>query len=153
MRKASVGMSDTEEPKDKKKSLSLSGGTRLELKKTVSSGQVRQSFSHGRSKAVTVEVRKKRTIKRDSAPSKDEVAAPTPVTAPEADNEAPRVKPVDLTPPAPPKPEPVAEVAEAAAPEPVAEAPVVEAPVEEAPVAAEPETRDFGKVIGTYMML
>jgi len=140
MRKASVGMSDTEEPKDKKKSLSLSGGTRLELKKTVSSGQVRQSFSHGRSKAVTVEVRKKRTIKRDSAPSKDEVAAPTPVTAPEADNEAPRVKPVDLTPPAPPKPEPVAEVAEAAAPEPVAEAPVVEAPVEEAPVAAEPET-------------
>ncbi|MFC3675847.1 translation initiation factor IF-2 [Ferrovibrio xuzhouensis] len=35
---------------------------RLELKKTVETGQVRQSFSHGRTKAVTVEVRKKRTI-------------------------------------------------------------------------------------------
>ncbi|MBX3454556.1 MAG: translation initiation factor IF-2 [Ferrovibrio sp.] len=35
---------------------------RLELKKTVEAGQVRQSFSHGRSKAVAVEVRKKRTI-------------------------------------------------------------------------------------------
>jgi len=35
---------------------------RLELKKTVEAGQVRQSFSHGRTKAVAVEVRKKRTI-------------------------------------------------------------------------------------------
>ena len=35
---------------------------RLELKKTVETGQVRQSFAHGRSKMVTVEVRKKRTI-------------------------------------------------------------------------------------------
>ena len=35
---------------------------KLELKKTVETGQVRQSFSHGRSKAVTVEVRKKRTF-------------------------------------------------------------------------------------------
>ena len=34
---------------------------RLELKKTVDGGQVRQSFSHGRSKAVAVEVRRKRT--------------------------------------------------------------------------------------------
>ena len=36
---------------------------RLELKKTVETGQVRQSFSHGRTKAVTVEV-KKRTFER-----------------------------------------------------------------------------------------
>ena len=35
---------------------------KLELKKTVETGQVRQSFSHGRSKVVTVEVRKKRTF-------------------------------------------------------------------------------------------
>ncbi len=34
---------------------------RLELKKTVETGQVRQSFSHGRSRAVTVEVKRKRT--------------------------------------------------------------------------------------------
>jgi translation initiation factor IF-2 len=38
---------------------------RLELKKTVEGGQVRQSFSHGRSKMVTVEVRKKRTFASD----------------------------------------------------------------------------------------
>ncbi|HSO41932.1 MAG TPA: translation initiation factor IF-2 [Rhodospirillales bacterium] len=38
---------------------------RLELKKTVEGGQVRQSFSHGRSKMVTVEVRKKRTFATD----------------------------------------------------------------------------------------
>ncbi|MDR3325865.1 MAG: translation initiation factor IF-2 [Rhodospirillaceae bacterium] len=35
---------------------------KLELKNTVESGHVRQSFSHGRSKLVTVEVRKKRTF-------------------------------------------------------------------------------------------
>jgi translation initiation factor IF-2 len=136
MRKASVGMSDTEEPKDKKKSLSLSGGTRLELKKTVSSGQVRQSFSHGRSKAVTVEVRKKRTINRDAAPVKEEAVAQPVAKAPEADNEAPTVKPRDLEPPKPAAPEPVAEeVVEAAAPEPVAEEPVAEAPAKAAPAA------------------
>ncbi|MBL8658398.1 MAG: translation initiation factor IF-2 [Rhodospirillales bacterium] len=39
--------------------------SRLELKKTVEGGQVRQSFSHGRSKMVTVEVRKKRTFAAD----------------------------------------------------------------------------------------
>jgi translation initiation factor IF-2 len=38
---------------------------RLELKKTVEAGQVRQSFAHGRSKMVTVEVRKKRTFAAD----------------------------------------------------------------------------------------
>src|SRR6516164_1918816 len=41
--------------------LGRSGG-RLELRKPVETAQVRQSFSHGRSKAVTVKVRKKRTI-------------------------------------------------------------------------------------------
>ncbi len=35
---------------------------KLELKKTVETGQVRQSFSHGRTKTVTVEVKKKRTF-------------------------------------------------------------------------------------------
>ena len=39
---------------------------KLELKKTVETGQVRQSFAHGRSKMVTVEVRKKRTYAPDS---------------------------------------------------------------------------------------
>ena len=39
---------------------------KLELKKTIEMGQVRQSFSHGRSKMVTVEVKKKRTFAPDS---------------------------------------------------------------------------------------
>src|ERR1700675_3154704 len=43
-------------------------GTRLELRRPVETGQVRQSFSHGRSKTVTVEVRKKRTLAPGSAP-------------------------------------------------------------------------------------
>ena len=45
-----------------------SGGGRLELKKTVETGMVRQSFSHGRSKAVAVEVKKTRTPVRPFGP-------------------------------------------------------------------------------------
>ncbi len=50
------------ESKEQGKKLSLSTPQRLELNRTVETGEVRQSFSHGRSKAVTVEVRKKRAI-------------------------------------------------------------------------------------------
>jgi translation initiation factor IF-2 len=53
---------DATEPEQKRPlTLGRSGG-RLELRKPVETAQVRQSFSHGRSKTVTVEVRKKRTI-------------------------------------------------------------------------------------------
>ena len=45
--------------KDSKR-LGLARPGKLELKKTVETGKVKQSFSHGRSKMVTVEVRKKR---------------------------------------------------------------------------------------------
>ena len=73
-------MSDIEAPKEKK-SLSIAKPRRLELNKTVGSGQVRQSFSHGRSKTVQVEVKKKRTIARAvSAP----VEAPPPLPVVEA---------------------------------------------------------------------
>ncbi len=73
-------MSETEDT-DGKKSLTLSRPRRLELKKTVDAGQVRQSFSHGRSKAVAVEVRKKRTFARDGGKLSlaEELAAKTPV--------------------------------------------------------------------------
>ncbi len=57
-------MSDTDRTSDRK-SLSLTRPRRLELKKTVETGQVRQSFSHGRSKTVQVEVRKKRSVSRE----------------------------------------------------------------------------------------
>ena len=52
----------TSEETEKKKPLSLNRPGKLMLKKTVETGQVRQSFSHGRSKAVTVEVKRARTF-------------------------------------------------------------------------------------------
>ncbi|MGE3067221.1 MAG: translation initiation factor IF-2 [Hyphomicrobiaceae bacterium] len=52
-------MSETKESTDK----TAAGGRKpLSLKRTVESGHVRQSFSHGRSKSVVVEKKKKRTI-------------------------------------------------------------------------------------------
>ena len=48
----------------------------LELRKTVETRQVRQSFSHGRSKAVVVEVRGTRTFKRGESGRMAEVRAP-----------------------------------------------------------------------------
>ena len=35
---------------------------KLQLKKTINAGQIKQSFSHGRSRSVSVEVKKKRSI-------------------------------------------------------------------------------------------
>src|SRR5207249_6288625 len=51
----------TEQEQKRPLTLGRSGG-RLELRKPAEAAQVRQSFSHGRSKTVTVEVRKKRVI-------------------------------------------------------------------------------------------
>ena len=65
---------------EKKATLGLSRPGKLELRKTVEGGQVRQSFSHGRSKTVQVEVKKKRTFKQGTTGSLTEVtreAAPT----------------------------------------------------------------------------
>jgi translation initiation factor IF-2 len=64
---------------EQKRPLTLGrSGTRLELRRPVETGQVRQSFSHGRSKTVTVEVRKKRTLAAGGAPEpgRSEPAAP-----------------------------------------------------------------------------
>ena len=44
-----------EENKDKKTTLT----GKLQLKKTFNAGQIKQNFSHGRSKSVSVEVKKK----------------------------------------------------------------------------------------------
>ncbi|MEZ5668415.1 MAG: translation initiation factor IF-2 [Alphaproteobacteria bacterium] len=55
----------TEGTDDKtKKPLSLGGRGRLQLNRQVETGQVRQSFSHGRSKTVAVEVKRKRAVER-----------------------------------------------------------------------------------------
>src|SRR6185295_2279526 len=60
---------------ESKKSLKLSRPGRLELKKTVDAGQVRQSFPHGRSKAVSVEVKRKRTFAPGAGGRMTEVTA------------------------------------------------------------------------------
>ncbi|MCP4393279.1 MAG: translation initiation factor IF-2 [Alphaproteobacteria bacterium] len=52
----------TEVKKENKSKLSLSKTGKLQLKNNVDTSQIRQSFTHGRSKSVTVEVKKKRTF-------------------------------------------------------------------------------------------
>ena len=92
-----------DESGDGKKLLKVRPG-RLELKKTVDAGQVRQSFSHGRTKSVAVEVRRKRTftqgatggmqeVKKAAAAAAEEAMAPTVEVEPvakEADKDASR---------------------------------------------------------------
>ncbi len=71
-------MSESTEQDKKKKTLGLSSPGKLELKKTVESGSVRQNFSHGRSKMVQVEVRKKRTYAQNDSGRMTEVKAAEP---------------------------------------------------------------------------
>ncbi len=73
-------MSETNEKdgKSEKGQLSIQRPGRLELHTTVETGQVRQSFSHGRSKVVTVEVRRKRTFAPGKGGRMAEVKVPTP---------------------------------------------------------------------------
>jgi len=79
--------STTEHEQKRPLTLGRSGG-RLELRKPVETAQVRQSFSHGRSKTVTVEVRKKRTITPGTAESGRE-----PIPAVARDAQAPQAMP------------------------------------------------------------
>jgi translation initiation factor IF-2 len=71
-------MSDEQDQGETKGRLSLRPATRTELGRTVDAGSVRQSFSHGRSKVVQVEVRKK----RGGAPGASETTATRPAPAP-----------------------------------------------------------------------
>ncbi len=96
-------MSDDNKPK-------LGMRAPLGLNKAVEVGKVKQSFSHGRTKQVVVEVKRARVLHRPGDP-----VAPAPVEAP-------------------PPPPPVAAPAPAPAPKPAAPAPVARAPE---PVVAE----------------
>ena len=94
-------MSDQDQ--ERKTPLKLSQPGKLELQKTVESGQVRQSFSHGRSKVVTVEVKKKRTFTAGAGGAMHEVRKGSEEAAPPVvhheEVEAPKgpVLPHDLT--------------------------------------------------------
>ena len=102
-------MTDTKTSGDK--TLSVGPPKTLSLKRPVEQGMVRQSFSHGRSKAVVVEKVKTRTIASPSkAPPPQSAAAPSPAPAPPAPAPAPaRPTPTTVAPPprpaGPPRPQ------------------------------------------------
>ncbi len=60
--------------KEQPATLSMNRPNKLSLTKTVESGKVKQNFTHGRSKTVTVEVRKSRTFARNDGGKMVEVA-------------------------------------------------------------------------------
>jgi len=70
-----------------KKPLSLAPRGKLELRKTIDGGQVKQTFPHGRSKTVTVEVKRKRVYtagvggKMEVAPEKEAALAAAELSA------------------------------------------------------------------------
>ncbi|WP_445680317.1 translation initiation factor IF-2 [Radicibacter daui] len=57
-------MTERNDQDSEKKTLSLSSKGKQQLRQGGDANQVRQSFSHGRSKAVTVEVKRKRTVEK-----------------------------------------------------------------------------------------
>ncbi|KRC79708.1 translation initiation factor IF-2 [Sphingomonas sp. Root241] len=84
-------MSDTENEKPK-----LGMRQPLGLKRTVETGKVKQSFSHGRSNTVVVEVKRRRVLGPQGAPQEEQTPAPEPVAA----------APAPQAPPPPPAPRP-----------------------------------------------
>ena len=81
---------DNKAAPEKKKTLTLRGGG-------ISQGTVRQNFSHGRSKSVVVETRKRRISKPGETAFAPKPAAPAPAEPPQAPVRKP--KPKAVTPP------------------------------------------------------
>src|ERR1700712_4072426 len=75
-------MSDQDKPK-------LGMRAPLGLTRTVETGKVKQSFSHGRSNTVVVEVKRRRVLSRPGEEQPAEQAAPEPVAAAPAPAPAP----------------------------------------------------------------
>src|SRR3954470_15815582 len=90
------GMSDTDTKAPSEKTLHLSSPKTLSLKRPVEHNTVRQSFSHGRSKAVVVE-----TVKRRTGPAAKEVAPAAAKAAPAAPTTARRATAAPAAAPAP----------------------------------------------------
>ena len=95
-------MTETKTPGEKKISL----GGKLSLKPRTETGVVRQSFSHGRSKAVVVETVKRRTIGGGAAksepvaeakkPAAPAARAATPLPAAEAPKKPSGIRPITI---------------------------------------------------------
>src|SRR5215212_10243096 len=85
---------------EQKRPLTLRSGGSLGLRRPVETGQVRQSFSHGRSKQVTVEVRKKRVITPGAAPEAGHAETETAPTVARAQPAVPAAAPEPTAEPA-----------------------------------------------------
>jgi len=91
-------MSDSEKPK-------LGMRAPLGLKRTVETGKVKQSFSHGRSNTVIVETKRSRVLRRPGDPEPQ--STPAPVAAPAPEPEVQKAAPAPTPAPAPaPAPRP-----------------------------------------------
>ena len=136
-------MSDQDKPK-------LGMRAPLGLKRTVETGKVKQSFSHGRSNTVVVEVKRRRVLGRPGEPEpqvEEQVQAPAPAPAPAAASAAPAAAPRPAAPraAAPPprafepvqRPVPPVRPPEPAPPQPAAQTPPPPAPAPR----PEPEVR------------
>jgi len=111
-------MSDQDKPK-------LGMRAPLGLTRTVETGKVKQSFSHGRSNTVVVEVKRRRVLSRPGEEPQVEALVETPPAPEPVVQQAPAVAaPVAAA----PAPAPVATPAPAPAPRPAAPAPVQRAP-------------------------
>jgi translation initiation factor IF-2 len=136
-------------------SLARPAGGRLELKKPLDSGQaqVRQSFPHGRTKTVTVEVKKKRAIDAPRPGQPAPVAAPQSVAPASTPSATRPLGPVTLPPRVTPGPAPVAAPPRIAPlpPRPVAEAPaanIAAAPTPASePIAAVPASNPVPEAV------
>ncbi|MFT0891966.1 translation initiation factor IF-2 [Pseudochelatococcus sp. G4_1912] len=141
-------MTDTKNPNDK--TLSVTPSKTLTLKRPVEQGVVRQSFSHGRTKAVVVEKVKRRVMAPTTAETKEATpvqAAPSTPAAAVTSAPAPAPAQTPVNPVANEQPAPAAAPAAIATPEasvtagPAPAAPKAEdtAPAPAAPVAAKVE--------------
>ncbi|WP_419724217.1 translation initiation factor IF-2 [Sphingomonas sp. HT-1] len=92
-------MSDTENDKPK-----LGMRAPLGLKRTVETGKVKQSFSHGRSNTVVVEVKRRRVLGPQGAPQDEATPAPAPAPADAPAAQAPRAPAPQAPRPASPPP-------------------------------------------------
>src|SRR5690606_12016027 len=119
------------------KTLGVNTKKTLTLKRSgVEQSTVRQNFSHGRTKAVVVETKKRKFARPDEKPEAEAAPAPTPVVQPVAPEASSPVSQPAAPAPAAPAPAPDAPAAATPAPTPVAPAPAPTA----APVASSPTT-------------
>ncbi|MBL6766538.1 MAG: translation initiation factor IF-2 [Candidatus Micropelagos sp.] len=80
------------EKKENEKADEQKPGKTLSLKRTVDSGQVRQNFSHGRTKSVQVERKRKRIVTPGSAGASSAATPATPSAVEPVETKAPEVK-------------------------------------------------------------